>query len=85
MRRQSSALHDGLRGQAAMCLVLLLTDLPHRALVRTADVRARISPGWRAELHADLGSPALPPEPDDAFWATLDNPAIDAGRQEAGA
>ncbi|MFF7676576.1 SMI1/KNR4 family protein [Actinacidiphila glaucinigra] len=84
VRREASAHHDGVRGQAAMCLVLLLTDLPHRALVRTADVRARISPDWRVELHADLGSPALPPEPDDEFWTTLDNPAIEAGRRGAG-
>ncbi|MEU4097257.1 SMI1/KNR4 family protein [Streptomyces sp. NPDC026673] len=85
VRREASAHHDGVRGQAVLCLVLLLTDLPHRALVRTADVRSRISPGWRAALHADLGCPPLPPEPDDAFWAAVDNPAIDAGGQGTGA
>ncbi|MFE2539176.1 SMI1/KNR4 family protein [Actinacidiphila glaucinigra] len=85
VRREASAHHDGVRGQAVTCLVLLLTDLPHRALVRTADVRSRISPDWRAALHADLGSPPLPPEPDTAFWTTLDNPAIDAGRRSTGA
>ncbi|MFF3944151.1 SMI1/KNR4 family protein [Streptomyces sp. NPDC001902] len=85
VRREASAHHDGVRTQAVMCFVLLLTDLPHRALVRTADVRSRISPGWRAALHTDLGSPPLPPEPDAAFWTTLDNPAIEAGRQGAGA
>ncbi|MFF7210148.1 hypothetical protein ACFZAU_06355 [Streptomyces sp. NPDC008238] len=85
VRRDASALGDAVRGQAVVCLVLLLTDLPLRALVRTADVRARIVPARDAELHADLGSPPLPPEPDAAFWTALDNPAIDAGRPGSGA
>ncbi|MFB6581648.1 DUF5959 family protein [Streptomyces sp. NPDC056402] len=47
-------------------------------MCESASIRSHLTVDWRADLHADLGNPPLPPIPDDRFWGTLRNPAIDS-------
>ncbi|MFD6425494.1 hypothetical protein [Streptomyces sp. NPDC060198] len=51
---------------------------PHRSVYESAGIRGRLTVDRRADLHADLGSPPLPPIPDDRSWGTLRNPAVDS-------
>ncbi|MFE4451234.1 SMI1/KNR4 family protein [Streptomyces sp. NPDC056796] len=52
---------------------------PYRSVCESAETRSHFTVDWRADLHADLGSPPLPPIPDEPFWGALRNPAIDSG------
>ncbi|MFE1558450.1 hypothetical protein ACFW6V_26170 [Streptomyces sp. NPDC058734] len=47
-------------------------------MCESASIRGDLTTDWRTDLHADLGNPPLPPIPDDRFWGTLCNPAIDS-------
>ncbi|MFF4602615.1 SMI1/KNR4 family protein [Streptomyces sp. NPDC001339] len=69
---------DSYRRWAAEKMVEVVWGLPHRAVTGIANARSHLSVTWRDELLADLGSPSLPPIPDDLFWAVLRNPDIDA-------
>ena len=51
---------------------------PYRSVYESARIRSRFTVDWRADLHADLCNPSLPPIPDDRFWGALRNPAIDS-------
>lgn len=51
---------------------------PCGSVYESPGIRSRLTADWRADLHADLGSPPLPPIPDDRFRGTLRNPAIDS-------
>jgi hypothetical protein len=51
---------------------------PYRSVCEVAELRSRLTVDWRADLHADLGGPPLPPIPDERFWGTLRNPAVDS-------
>lgn len=69
---------DRIRAVAAVELAHAVRGSAYRAVAEIPTTRALYVPLWRDDLHADLGSPPLPPEPDDTFWALLRNPAIDA-------
>ncbi|MEU2549805.1 SMI1/KNR4 family protein [Streptomyces roseolus] len=69
---------DRVRAVAAVELAHAVRGSAYRAVAEIPTVRALYVPLWRDDLHADLGGPPLPPEPDDTFWAQLRNPAIDA-------
>lgn len=78
----AGAQRDSYREWAAQALVVTVCGSPYAALAKSATIRGRLNPDWREELHSDLGGPPLPPVPDDRFWATLGNPAIDTGYYE---
>ncbi|MFG2921854.1 SMI1/KNR4 family protein [Streptomyces sp. NPDC048305] len=63
---------------AAEKMALGIWGSPYRSVCESAELRSHFTPDWRADLHEDLGSPPLPPIPDDRFWGTLRNPAIDS-------
>ncbi|GGR56377.1 SMI1/KNR4 family protein [Streptomyces roseolus] len=69
---------DRVRAVAAVELAHAVRGSAYRAVAEIPTTRALYVPLWRDDLHADLGGPPLPPEPDDTFWAQLRNPAIDA-------
>ncbi|MFD8010343.1 SMI1/KNR4 family protein [Streptomyces sp. NPDC058955] len=69
---------DRIRSFAAVQLAHALRGSAYRAVAEIPTARSLYVPHWRDDLHADLGAPPLPPVPDDAFWAALRNPAIDA-------
>lgn len=75
---QADAGRDHTRRWAAEKIALGIWGSPYRSVCDSADIRGHFTLDWRADLHADLGSPPLPPIPDDRFWGTLRNPAIDS-------
>ncbi|NYV73278.1 SMI1/KNR4 family protein [Streptomyces sp. UH6] len=70
---------DSHRKWAAEAMVHGIWGSPYRSVCEIAGIRSRLTVAWRADLHADLGGPPLPPIPDDRFWGTLRNPAVDSG------
>ncbi|MFC7924764.1 SMI1/KNR4 family protein [Streptomyces cinereoruber] len=75
---QADTHRDSYRQWAAERVAGVIWGSPYKSLKEVAGLRNRLAVDWRADLHADLGSPALPPIPDDHFWGTLRNPAIDS-------
>ncbi|MGA5499390.1 SMI1/KNR4 family protein [Streptomyces cinereoruber] len=75
---QADTHRDSYRQWAAERVAGVIWGSPYKSLKEVAGLRSRLAVDWRADLHADLGSPALPPIPDDRFWGTLRNPAIDS-------
>ncbi|KAA0940113.1 SMI1/KNR4 family protein [Streptomyces apricus] len=75
---QANAHRDGTRRWAAEKMVHGIWGSPYRSVCESAGIRSRLTVDWRADLHADLGGPSLPPIPDERFWGTLRNPAIDS-------
>ncbi|MEU6389421.1 SMI1/KNR4 family protein [Streptomyces sp. NPDC046939] len=75
---QASAHRDVTRGWAAEKMAHGIWGSPYRSVYESAGIRSRLTVDWRTDLHADLGNPPLPPIPDDHFWGTLRNPAIDS-------
>ncbi|WP_435972140.1 SMI1/KNR4 family protein [Streptomyces sp. Qhu_M48] len=75
---QANTHRDVTRRWAAETMAHGIWGSPYRSVCESAGVRSRLSVDWRADLHADLGTPPLPPIPDDRFWGTLRNPAIDS-------
>lgn len=69
---------DATRRWAAEKVALGIWGSPYMSVYEIAGTRSRLTVDWRADLHADLGNPPLPPIPDDRFWGTLHNPAIDS-------
>ncbi|MFF7816243.1 SMI1/KNR4 family protein [Streptomyces sp. NPDC007945] len=69
---------DRVRAAAAVELAHAVRGSAYRAVAQIPTTRALYVRLWRDDLHADLGGPPLPPQPDDTFWARLRNPAIDA-------
>lgn len=66
---------DSVRGRAAQRMAeTVWSASPHLAVYQIATTPRRLSVDRRAELHTDLGEP---PIPDEHFWATLGNPAVD--------
>lgn len=63
---------------AAEKIALGIWGSPYRSVYESAEIRNHFTLDWRADLHADLGNPPLPPIPDDRFWGALSNPAIDS-------
>ncbi|MER7914482.1 SMI1/KNR4 family protein [Streptomyces sp. NPDC096068] len=75
---QADAGRDRTRRWAAEKIALGIWGPPYRSVCESAEFRSHVTLDWRADLHEDLGGPPLPPIPDDRFWATLNNPAIDS-------
>ncbi|MFJ2060139.1 hypothetical protein ACIOMM_29940 [Streptomyces sp. NPDC087908] len=75
---QADAAGDSTRRWAVERMVLGIWGSPYRSVCESAELRSRITLDWRADLHADLGDPPLPPLPDERFWGALRNPAIDS-------
>ncbi|MFE5861663.1 SMI1/KNR4 family protein [Streptomyces virginiae] len=75
---QASIHRDDHRRWAAEKMVHGIWGSPYRSVCESASLRSRLTVDWRADLHADLGDLPLPPLPDDRFWCTLRNPAIDS-------
>ncbi|MER6345192.1 SMI1/KNR4 family protein [Streptomyces sp. NPDC001595] len=75
---QADAHRDHTRRWAAEKMAHGIWGSPYRSVCESAGIRSRLTVDWRADLHADLGNPPLPPIPDDRFWGTLRNPAIDS-------
>ncbi|MFE7805654.1 SMI1/KNR4 family protein [Streptomyces sp. NPDC057430] len=75
---QADASRDHTRRWAAEKIALGIWGSPYRSVCESADIRSHFTLDWRADLHADLGNPPLPSIPDDRFWGTLGNPAIDS-------
>ncbi|WP_329616581.1 SMI1/KNR4 family protein [Streptomyces brevispora] len=75
---QADAGRDHTRRWAAEKMALGIWGSPYRSVCESAYLRSHFTLDWRADLHADLGNPPLPPIPDDRFWGTLSNPAIDS-------
>lgn len=63
---------------AAEKIALGIWGSPYRSVCESAEIRSHFTVDWRADLHADLGNPPLPPIPDERFWGALRNPAIDS-------
>ncbi|MFJ7209423.1 SMI1/KNR4 family protein [Streptomyces sp. NPDC098789] len=63
---------------AADKMALGIWGSPYRSVCESAEIRSHLTVDWRADLHADLGNPPMPPIPDDRFWGALSNPAIDS-------
>ncbi|MEU3795870.1 SMI1/KNR4 family protein [Streptomyces fructofermentans] len=80
---QADTHRDSPRRWAAEKMVHGIWGSPYRSVCESASIRGRLIVQWRADLHADLGNPPLPPIPDDHFWGTLRNPAIDSSRHAA--
>lgn len=76
---QANAHRDDTRRWAAEKMAHGIWGSPYRSVYESAGIRSRLTVDWRADLHADLGNPSLPPIPDEQFWGTLRNPAIDSG------
>ncbi|MFD7713941.1 SMI1/KNR4 family protein [Streptomyces sp. NPDC059786] len=75
---QANAHRDDTRRWAAEKMAHGIWGSPYRSVYESAGIRSRLTVDWRADLHADLGRPPLPPIPDEQFWGTLRNPAIDS-------
>ncbi|MEU3663704.1 SMI1/KNR4 family protein [Streptomyces sp. NPDC032940] len=75
---QAEAHRDSTRRWAAEKMPHGIWGSPYRSVYESATIRSRLTVDWRADLHADLGSPPLPPLPDERFLGTLSNPAIDS-------
>lgn len=75
---QADTGRENTRRWAADKMALGIWGSPYRSVCESADIRSHFTLDWRADLHADLGNPPLPPIPDDRFWGTLRNPAIDS-------
>lgn len=75
---QADTGRDVTRRWAAEKIALGLWGSPYRSVCESAETRSHFTLDWRADLHADLGNPPLPPIPDDRFWGALRNPAIDS-------
>ncbi|MFC8272482.1 SMI1/KNR4 family protein [Streptomyces sp. NPDC057271] len=75
---QADTSRDHTRRWAAEKIALGIWGSPYRSVCESADIRSHFTLDWRADLHADLGNPPLPSIPDDRFWGTLGNPAIDS-------
>ncbi|MGW0858522.1 SMI1/KNR4 family protein [Streptomyces sp. NPDC002690] len=75
---QAGTRRDHTRRWAAERMAHGIWGSPHRSVYESAGLRGRLTVDWRADLHADLGSPPLPPIPDDRFWGALRNPAVDS-------
>ncbi|MFJ6699992.1 SMI1/KNR4 family protein [Streptomyces sp. NPDC091272] len=75
---QADTHQDSPRRWAAERMVHGAWGSPYRSLYESVSLRGRLAANWRADLHADLGNPPLPPIPDNRFWGTLHNPAIDS-------
>ncbi|MER5967756.1 SMI1/KNR4 family protein [Streptomyces sp. NPDC002057] len=75
---QANTHRDVTRRWAAEKMAHGIWGSPYRSVYESAGVRSRLSGDWRADLHADLGTPPLPPIPDDRFWGALRNSAIDS-------
>ncbi|WP_151770734.1 SMI1/KNR4 family protein [Streptomyces abyssomicinicus] len=75
---EADAHRDHHRKWAAEKMVQGIWGSPHRSVYEVAGIRSRLTVDWRADLHADLGDPPLPSIPDERFWGTLRNPAIDS-------
>ncbi|MFC8173899.1 SMI1/KNR4 family protein [Streptomyces sp. NPDC057242] len=75
---QADAHRDSYRKWAAERMPDVIWGSPYKSLDKVAGLRSRLAVDWRADLHADLGFPPLPPIPDDRFWGTLRNSAIDS-------
>ncbi|MER5479636.1 SMI1/KNR4 family protein [Streptomyces sp. NPDC002734] len=75
---QADSGRDRTRRWAAEQIALGIWGSPYRSVCESANMRSHFTLDWRAELHADLGDPPLPPIPDDRFWGALRNPAIDS-------
>ncbi|EFL12864.1 SMI1/KNR4 family protein [Streptomyces sp. C] len=69
---------DDHRRWAAEKMVHGIWGSPYRSVCESTSIRGHLTVDWRTDLHADLGNPPLPPIPDDRFWGTLRNPAIDS-------
>ncbi|WP_406413005.1 SMI1/KNR4 family protein [Streptomyces halstedii] len=76
---QADTDRDSIRRWAAEKISLGIWGSPYRSVCESAEIRSHFTADWRADLHADLGHPPLPPIPDDRFWGVLRNPAIDSG------
>lgn len=75
---QVNAHRDDTRRWAAEKMAHGIWGAPYRSVYESAGIRSRLTADWRADLHADLGRLSLPPIPDEQFWGTLRNPAIDS-------
>lgn len=75
---QANTGRENTRRWAAEKMAIGIWGSPYRSVCESADIRSHFTLDWRADLHADLGNPPLPPIPDDRFWGTLRNPAIDS-------
>lgn len=75
---QANTHRDDSRRWAAEKMVHGIWGSPYRSVCESASIRRHLTVDWRADLHGDLGNPPLPPIPDDHFWGTLRNPAIDS-------
>ncbi|MFG3510011.1 SMI1/KNR4 family protein [Streptomyces sp. NPDC047821] len=75
---QADTARDRTRRWAAEQMALGIWGSPYRSVCESAHIRSHFTLDWRADLHADLGHPPLPPIPDDRFWGALRNPAIDS-------
>ncbi|WP_228974625.1 SMI1/KNR4 family protein [Streptomyces sp. DH12] len=76
---QAKSHRDDHRRWAAEKMAHGIWGSPYRSVYESAGIRSRLTVDWRADLHADLGDPPLPPIPDDRFWGALRNPAVDSG------
>ncbi|WP_328697989.1 SMI1/KNR4 family protein [Streptomyces sp. NBC_00342] len=75
---QADTGRDVTRRWAAEKIALGIWGSPYRSVCESAETRSHFTLDWRADLHADLGHPSMPPIPDDRFWGALRNPAIDS-------
>ncbi|MFD4693506.1 SMI1/KNR4 family protein [Streptomyces sp. NPDC058463] len=75
---QADTGRDVTRRWAAEKIALGIWGSPYRSVCESAETRSHFTLDWRADLHADLGHPPMPPIPDDRFWGALRNPAIDS-------
>ncbi|MER6523396.1 hypothetical protein ABT246_42290 [Streptomyces sp. NPDC001553] len=75
---QTHAHRDDHRRCAAEQMAHGIWGSPYRSVCESASARSHLTVNWRTDLHEDLGNPPLPPIPDDRFWGTLRNPAIDS-------
>ncbi|THA70097.1 hypothetical protein E6P78_11850 [Streptomyces sp. A0958] len=75
---QANTHRDDTRRWAAEKMAHGIWGSPYRSVYESAGIRSRLTVDWRADLHADLGNPPLPPIPGDRFWGALRNPAIDS-------
>lgn len=71
---QADTGRDVTRRWAAEKIALGLWGSPYRSVCESAETRSHFTLDWRADLHADLGNPSLPPIPDDRFWGRCATP-----------
>lgn len=75
---QANTRRDAPRRWAAEKMVHGIWGSPYRSVCESASIRGHFTVDWRTDLHEDLGGTPLPSIPDDRFWGTLRNPAIDS-------